>query len=104
MIVHAWKPVWSESLINHLWQTSLVVLVAWLLTLFLKRNAAQTRYRIWMAASLKFLLPFSLLSALGDWLRPAHVALPPLADTAWRLTYPYTSNASPVVQASPAGA
>ena len=29
----AWTPAWTAALINHLWQSTAVVLVAWLLTL-----------------------------------------------------------------------
>jgi hypothetical protein len=48
-----WKEGWSAAIVNHLWQSTLAMLVAWLLTLVLKRNQARTRYWIWMAASLK---------------------------------------------------
>ena len=52
-------------LINHLWQSTAVVLVAWLLTLSLRPNPARVRYAIWMIASIKFLFPFALLTSLG---------------------------------------
>lgn len=71
-----WKETWSAAIVNHLWQSTLVMLVAWLLTLVLRRNRARTRYWVWMAASLKLLVPFSLLAALGNWLRPQ--SAPPL--------------------------
>jgi uncharacterized protein (TIGR03435 family) len=48
-----------------LWQSSVFTAGVWLLTLALRRNAARLRYRLWMTASLKFLLPFSLLIAAG---------------------------------------
>ena len=32
----AWCPAWTAALINHLWQSTAVVLVAWLLTLLLR--------------------------------------------------------------------
>jgi bla regulator protein blaR1 len=51
---------------NHLWQSTLFALCAALLTLAFRRNHAQVRYGIWLAASVKFLLPFSLLVALGN--------------------------------------
>lgn len=71
-----WKETWSAAIVNHLWQSTLVILLAWVLTLVLRRNQARTRYWVWMAASLKFLMPFSLLAAIGDWLRPS--SLPPI--------------------------
>jgi beta-lactamase regulating signal transducer with metallopeptidase domain len=60
----------SAELINHLWQSSLFAVGAWLLTLSLRKNAAYLRYWLWFAASAKFLIPFSLLVTIGDLLRP----------------------------------
>ena len=53
------------SLFNHLWQSTLFAAVAAVLALLLRRNRAQTRYWLWLAASLKFAIPFSLLLDLG---------------------------------------
>jgi uncharacterized protein (TIGR03435 family) len=70
------------ALANHLWQSTLFVLAASLLALALRSNRAQTRHRIWVIASLKFLFPFSILVTAGGYLRgpvpvPAvHPALP----------------------------
>ncbi len=66
---------------NHLWHSTLFTAVAWLLTLALKKNRASIRYWIWLIASLKFFLPFSLLVGLGShlgWLRTPAVAQPEL--------------------------
>jgi uncharacterized protein (TIGR03435 family) len=46
---------------NHLWQSTLFAGAAWLLTLVLRKNHASVRCRLWLAASVKFLIPFSLL-------------------------------------------
>ncbi|HEX4230855.1 MAG TPA: hypothetical protein VHZ07_19410 [Bryobacteraceae bacterium] len=54
-----------SSLENHLWQSSLCVAGVWLLTFVLKQNRATLRYRLWLAASAKFLVPFSLLVKIG---------------------------------------
>ena len=62
---------WTAALINHLWQSTVFALAAGLLTFALRKNQARTRYWLWMAASAKFLVPFSLLIAAGAWLRPA---------------------------------
>ncbi len=51
---------------NHLWQSTLFAVVAGLLTLMLRKNQARARYWIWLAASLKFLVPFSLLVGMGS--------------------------------------
>ena len=53
------------ELANHLWQSSVFALAAYLLTLTLRKNRAQVRYWLWLAASVKFLLPFSILIAAG---------------------------------------
>jgi uncharacterized protein (TIGR03435 family) len=54
------------GLLNHLWQSTLFAAVAGLLTLLLRRNRARTRYWLWLAASVKFLIPFSLLVDAGS--------------------------------------
>jgi len=51
---------------NHLWQSTLAVLVAALLAFALRRNRAQVRYWLWLAASAKFLVPFAFLVMLGN--------------------------------------
>jgi bla regulator protein BlaR1 len=53
-------------MMNHLWQSSLFVVAVWALTLALKSNRAAVRYWLWLAASVKFLIPFSLLVSLGN--------------------------------------
>jgi uncharacterized protein (TIGR03435 family) len=50
---------------NHLWQSTLFVLAAGLVASALRKNGAHVRHRIWVIASLKFLVPFSLLMSLG---------------------------------------
>jgi bla regulator protein BlaR1 len=51
---------------NHLWQSTLCVGVVWLLTLALRKNRAAVRYWLWLAASVKFLIPFSLIVSAGS--------------------------------------
>src|SRR5580698_47746 len=61
------------AIADHLWQSTLFAIAAALLTLVLRQNRAAIRFRLWLAASLKFLLPFTLLSALGRrlaWVAP----------------------------------
>src|SRR5690242_9470183 len=53
------------ELANHLWQSSLFALAIGAATLFFRRNRASIRHALWLVASLKFLVPFSLLAALG---------------------------------------
>jgi bla regulator protein BlaR1 len=69
MILQSLSAMWSAlgpALGNHLWQSTLFAVAAGLLTLVLRKNQARARYWLWLAASLKFLLPFSLLISLGS--------------------------------------
>jgi bla regulator protein blaR1 len=50
---------------DHLWQSTILVGIIFLLTLTLSRNRARVRYWLWVIASAKFLVPFSLLIAFG---------------------------------------
>jgi uncharacterized protein (TIGR03435 family) len=64
----------APALANHLWQSTLFALAAALLTLTLRKNHARARYWLWLAASVKFLIPFSFLVDIGShltWLRSA---------------------------------
>lgn len=66
------------ALALHLWQSTVILVAAWVLTRVCRRNSAEIRYWIWFCASLKFLLPFSLLQQLGDYVGrtlPAPLAL-----------------------------
>jgi bla regulator protein BlaR1 len=51
---------------NHLWQSTLFALLAALLTLAFRKNHARVRYGIWLAASVKFLVPFSPLVEIAN--------------------------------------
>ena len=53
-------------MIVHLVESTLFAIAVWLVTLALRRNPARVRHALWMAASVKFLVPFSLLVALGS--------------------------------------
>jgi bla regulator protein blaR1 len=66
---------------NHLWQSTLCVVLVWLLTLALKRNRAAIRYWLWFAASVKFLIPFSLFVSIGSQL--GWRAAPAVAQPQW---------------------
>jgi TonB family protein len=58
--------VLSSFLVDHLWQSTVFAVAAWLLTLALKANAARVRYGVWLAASAKFFVPFFPLVAIGN--------------------------------------
>ena len=59
-------PSYVGPIVNHLWQSTVFVAVSWMLTLLLRRNLARTRYWLWLVASAKFLIPFSLLVSIGS--------------------------------------
>jgi bla regulator protein BlaR1 len=87
------------ALINHLWQSTLFCGGAWLITLALRANGAALRHWIWLLASLKFLVPFSLLFLVGS-----YIGLPAarIADTQPLLLGDALQSASVLV--SPTGA
>lgn len=58
-------PAYLSPLFNHLWQSTLFAAGVGLLALALRKNHAQARYRLWLIASVKFLIPFSLLVAMA---------------------------------------
>jgi uncharacterized protein (TIGR03435 family) len=64
-----WSEQWTAAIVNHLWQSTAAAGAALLLTLALKKNQAGVRYFVWLLASAKFLLPFSLLMDAGSMLR-----------------------------------
>ena len=61
---------------DHLWQSTLFLAVAAILALALRKNQARVRYWVWLTASVKFLIPFSLLIALGSYLAKPRVSTP----------------------------
>ena len=61
---------------NHLWQSTLFAGAAAALTLLLKNNRAHARYCLWLAASAKFLVPFSLLMFVGGLVGRHSVVMP----------------------------
>jgi bla regulator protein BlaR1 len=72
-------PWLSSALVNHLWQSTLFVVVVWLATLALRSNRARVRYWLWAAASVKFLIPVSALISLGaqfEWRTAPAIAQP----------------------------
>jgi bla regulator protein BlaR1 len=69
-------------LADHLWQSTLVAALVAALTLVTRRNRAQVRYALWMTASIKFLVPFAVLIALGQSLPwPQSAAIQPAVTT-----------------------
>jgi len=61
-----------NEIINHLWQSTAFTLLIALAAKAFRRNSPRLRYWLWLAASIKFLIPFSLIVSAG-----ARVQLPP---------------------------
>lgn len=104
-----WREI-APALGNHLWQSTVFAAAAGLLTLILRRNHARARYWVWLAASLKFLIPFSLLINLGNllsWSRgsagikaPWYFAIEEVSQPFLQSTTPAISPSSPAIVSS----
>lgn len=87
----------TSELANHLWQSTLFACVIGLLAVTMRRNRGAVRHALWLAASLKFLVPFSLLMSLGsemEWKRPPAV-LHPRFEVVEQVSEPFLRLASP---------
>lgn len=69
-----------RTLSNHLWQSTIVIFACWLLNLSLGRFRAGVRYWVWTIALFKLLVPFGILVASVEALRPQHVVRTREAD------------------------
>ena len=84
------------NLLPHLVESTLFAVAVWLVTLALHRNRARTRHTLWMAASLKFVIPFSLVVFCGSLMRrhPAPVASPQMRFVMVETAVPMSSPAA----------
>ena len=64
------------DILNHLWQSTIFAAGVALLTFACRRNRARLRYGLWFAASVKFLVPFAALAAVGSLLQWQDVPAP----------------------------
>ncbi len=55
-----------NAIFNHLWQSTAFAAAIALVAFAFRRNSPRLRYWLWLAASLKFLIPFSLLVSTGS--------------------------------------
>lgn len=96
------------ELTNHLWQSTLFALLAGLLAWVLRANRAAVRHAIWCCASVKFLIPFSLLIGLGARLefdsQVAPVAAPAVSLAVERMARPFLVRELPLPTPAPAKA
>jgi bla regulator protein BlaR1 len=96
----------APALGNHLWQSTLFAIAAGLLTLVLRKNRARTRYCLWLAASVKFLIPFSLLVGMGSnlpWPRGYAGLKPGSYFTIEEFSLPFTQPAISIISRSAPG-
>src|SRR5579864_410125 len=95
------------ELTNHLWQSTVFAIAVALVALAFRKNRAEVRYWLWLSASLKFIVPFSLLISLGIRLWdalpegkiPPHIAAPSVSTAMIQMTQPFPETygyASPV--------
>ena len=88
----------TPAILDHLWQSTVLALALGLLTLAFRRSSAAVRHGLWVAASIKFLIPFAALAALGGLIAPAiHLPEPPAPEAAFieRAAQPF-SEAAPL--------
>ena len=64
------------DILNHLWQSTIFAAGVALLSFACRRNRARLRYGLWFAASVKFLVPFAALAAVGSLLQWQDVPAP----------------------------
>jgi beta-lactamase regulating signal transducer with metallopeptidase domain len=86
------------AMLNHLWQSTLWLGGAGLLTLLLREVGAHTRYWLWFAASVKFIVPFAALATLGSQIAPRSTmpalgspVILPITFAAQQVTAPFSS-------------
>lgn len=94
---------------NHLWQSTLTAGAALALAALLRKGEARLRHGIWMAASLKFFVPFALLVELGRRVATPHIAhdaAEPLLATVLAIGQPFAqlNGTHPAAQAQAAQA
>src|SRR5580692_7953470 len=83
-----------SPLANHIWQSTVFAVAGWLLTLALRKNRASVRYWIWFSASLKFLIPFSLLVSIGNkfaWHSSPIITQPQFANVINEISQPFAT-------------
>ena len=72
----------TQLAIDHLWQSTVFALVIGALTFAFRSNGAHIRFGLWLAASIKFLVPFALISQIGEHLQWLQVPSLP-TEAAW---------------------
>src|SRR5580700_9030573 len=94
-----------QPVANHVWQSTLFLAVMALLALALRHNRAQVRHWLWLAASVKFLIPFAPLIAMGrqfGW-RATATAQPEISFLMDAMSQPFSRPAVQIVAAASPG-
>jgi len=79
------------ALLDHLWQSTLFAACVAALALLVRRQAAGLRFALWLAASVKFLIPFSALVLLGRWLLPPVLVPAPVLAVLKPVALPFSA-------------
>jgi bla regulator protein blaR1 len=85
-------PAYLSPLANHLWQSTLFAAVVGVLVFALRRHYAPARHWLWLAASVKFLIPFSLLIGAGarlGWTRAPAIAVHRVSIVVEEIGHPF---------------
>jgi uncharacterized protein (TIGR03435 family) len=86
-----------NEILNHLLQSTLFAAAVGVVNTTLRRNSPRLRYWLWLTASLKFLIPFSLLVSTG-----ARIQLPPDTPSLHAVTVQQISTTFAPMSAFPA--
>ena len=91
-----------SALLDHLWQSTLFCGAVWAVALILRGNRAAVRHGLWVAASVKFLVPYSALFSVGatSFSRRRPSAGPPMFGEAAQVAAPVMSPALSIVKPS----
>ena len=85
---------------NHVWQSTLFVIAMWVTAFMLRKNRAAVRHSLWLVASIKFLVPFSLLAGIGShfqWQQASLTPPPPVSMIFETISQPFSLSTLPVV-------
>lgn len=93
---------------NHLWQSTVFAFAVALVAIAFRKNRAEVRYWLWLSASLKFLIPFSLLIAVGIRMWDAlaagriatHVVVPAISQAMVNITQPFPETSAQISSVS----
>ena len=95
-------PLDFVPLLNHLWQSTLVAGLAWLAcATVLRAYGARLRFGVWLATSLKFLVPFAVLAEAGRDLAAPSLLTPSQSHQLFDIVSTSTPLLAPVVVSGP---